>query len=67
MMSLGRLRDRLRNLLRRVRGRKMAYVIERISPVLRGWAGYFKLSQSKRPPEGLDVWVRHKLRCIAWR
>ena len=47
-MSLGRLRDRLRSLLR-------------------GWAGYFKLSQSKRPLEDLDGWVRHKLRCIIWR
>jgi len=66
-LSLGRLRDRLRGLLRRVRGRKMASVIERINPVLRGWAGYFKLSQSKRPLEALDGWVRHKLRCVIWR
>ncbi|WP_137808354.1 MULTISPECIES: group II intron maturase-specific domain-containing protein [unclassified Pseudomonas] len=33
-------------------------------PVLRGWAGYFKLSQSKRPLGELDGWVRHKLRCV---
>ena len=66
-MSLDRLCDRLRDLLRGARGRKMAYVIERINPVLRGWAGYFKLSQSKRALEQLDGWVRHKLRCIVWR
>ncbi len=66
-MSLGRLRDRLRDLLRGARGCKMATVIERINPVLRGWAGYFKLSQSKRPLEELDGWVRHKLRCVIWR
>ncbi|WP_275044609.1 group II intron maturase-specific domain-containing protein, partial [Pseudomonas aeruginosa] len=42
-MSLRRLRDRLGELLRKVRGQKMASVIERINPVLRGWAGYFKL------------------------
>ncbi|WP_457266251.1 group II intron maturase-specific domain-containing protein, partial [Pseudomonas sp. P5_C3] len=42
-------------------------VIERIIPVLRGWAGCFKLSQSKRPLESLDGWVRHKLRCIIRR
>ena len=67
MMSLGRLRDQLRELLRRVRSRSMKHVIERINPVLRGWAGYFKLSQSKRPLEELDGWVRHKLRCAIWR
>lgn len=48
-MSLGRLHDRLRDLVRGARGHKMVNVIERINPVLRGWAGYFKLSQSKRP------------------
>lgn len=66
-MSLGRLRDRLAELLRVTRGRKIASVIERINPVLRGWASYFKLSQSKRPLEELDGWVRHKLRCAIWR
>ncbi|WP_263596317.1 group II intron maturase-specific domain-containing protein, partial [Pseudomonas fluorescens] len=66
-MSLDRLRDRLRELLRGVRGHKMANVIKRINPVLRGWAGYFKLSQSKRPLEELDGWVRHKLSCVIWR
>ncbi|MEX5365196.1 group II intron reverse transcriptase/maturase [Pseudomonas guariconensis] len=65
--SLGRVRDRLRELLRGARGHKMANTIERINPVLRGWAGYFKLSQSKRPLEELDGWIRHKLRCVIWR
>jgi RNA-directed DNA polymerase len=45
----------------------MANVITRINPVLLGWVGYFKLSQSKRSVEALDGWVRHKLRCIIWR
>ena len=36
-MSLRRLRDRLRELLRGARGRKMVNVIERINPVLRGY------------------------------
>ncbi|PTU00879.1 group II intron reverse transcriptase/maturase [Pseudomonas sp. HMWF031] len=66
-MNLGRLRDRIRGLLRSARGHKMANVIERINPVLRGWAGYFKLSQSKRPLEEIDGWVRRKLRCLFWR
>ena len=66
-MSLNRLRERLRQLLRGARGHKMANVIDRINPVLRGWAGYFKLSQSKRPLEELDGWMRRKLRCVTWR
>ncbi|WP_306430832.1 group II intron maturase-specific domain-containing protein, partial [Pseudomonas aeruginosa] len=66
-LSRSRKRPRLRELLRKARGHKVATVIERINPVLRGWAGYFKLSQSRRPLEELDGWVRHKLRCIVWR
>ncbi len=66
-MSLTRLRTRLGELLRPTRKQKVASIIERINPVLRGWAGYFKLSQSKRPLEELDGWVRHKLRCVIWR
>ncbi|WJN49431.1 group II intron reverse transcriptase/maturase [Pseudomonas asiatica] len=67
VMSLKRLRDRLRELLRGARGCKMGNIIERLNPVLRGWAGYFKLSKSKRPLEELDGWIRHKLRCVIWR
>ncbi|QGA48339.1 group II intron reverse transcriptase/maturase [Pseudomonas brassicacearum] len=66
-LSLGRLRDRLRALLRGARGHKMADVIDRINPVLLGWAGYFKRSQNKRALEELDGWVRRKLRCVIWR
>ena len=66
-MSLRRLRDRLGELLRGARGRKMIDTIERINPVLRGWASYFKLTQGKRALEILDGWVRHKLRCALWR
>jgi RNA-directed DNA polymerase len=65
--SLSRLRDRLAELLRGARSHRVANTIVRINPVLRGWAGYFKLSQSKRPFEKLDSWVRHKLRCAIWR
>jgi len=66
-ISLHSLRDRLRELLRRIRARSMRYIVEQMTPVLRGWAGYFKLSQSKRSLEELDGWVRHKLRCVIWR
>jgi RNA-directed DNA polymerase len=65
--SLQRLRDRLREILRRIRARSTRYIVEQMAPVLRGWAGYFKLTQSKRPLEELDGWMRHKLRCVVWR
>jgi RNA-directed DNA polymerase len=65
--SLQRLRDRLREILRRIWARSTRYIVEQVAPVLRGWASYFKLAQSKRPLEELDGWMRHKLRCVVWR
>lgn len=62
-----RLRDRIRDLLRKGRGRRLAHVIATLNPVLRGWAGYFRLSRSKTPWKDLDGWLRRKLRCLIWR
>ena len=40
---------------------------QHINPVLRGWAAYFQLTETKRALEELDGWTRRKLRCILWR
>lgn len=58
---------KLRQLLRKARGCSLASTIKEINPVLRGWAAYFKLAQSKTALSGIDGWVRRKLRCILWR
>ncbi|MGK4342168.1 group II intron reverse transcriptase/maturase [Ectopseudomonas oleovorans] len=65
--SLQRLRERVKSLLRARRGSQLTWLIERLNPVLRGWSSYFKLSQSKRPVEELDGWVRRLLRNVLWR
>jgi RNA-directed DNA polymerase len=65
--SVQRLTEKVRELLRGARGRALAATIQTLNPLLRGWAAYFKLTQSKRPLEELDGWLRRKLRCILWR
>jgi hypothetical protein len=65
--SQQRLQDKLRQLLRKSRGRALRYTIAQLGPVLRGWAAYYRLSQSRRPLETLDGWVRRKLRLVLWR
>ena len=62
-----RLKDRLREILRRGRGRNIGGVIEEIDMVLHGWVQYFKLSTVRNTFEGLDQWIRRKLRCILWK
>ena len=65
--SLERLTKKVRELLRRARGRSLVATIEALNPVLRGWAAYFKLTETKRALEERDGWVRRKLRCTLWR
>ena len=65
--SLKRLEDKIREVLKGARGRCVRATIKELNPVLRGWAAYFKLTQTKRALEEIDGWLRRKLRCILWR
>jgi group II intron reverse transcriptase/maturase len=65
--ALERIKSKIREISRKGRGRNLKRVIEEITPILRGWSNYFKLSEVKKPFEDLDGWIRRKLRCILWR
>lgn len=65
--SVRRLKNNVRELLRRGRGRNIVGVIEELDMVLRGWAQYFKLNKVRITFEELDQWIRRKLRCILWK
>jgi group II intron reverse transcriptase/maturase len=65
--SLQRLRKRIGEVLKGARGRSLGQTIQALNPVLRGWAAYFKLTETKQMLEELDGWLRRKLRCILWR
>jgi len=65
--SVKRLKGGLRETFRRGRGRSLPKLIGELTPVLRGWANYFRLAETKGVFEDLDGWIRRKLRCILWR
>lgn len=65
--ALERIKSKVREIVRKGRGRSLKRVIEEITPVVRGWMNYYKLSEVKKPFEELDGWIRRKLRCILWR
>lgn len=46
--------QRVREILKRGRGRNIRRVLEELGPVLRGLASYFSLVDAKRPLEALD-------------
>lgn len=65
--SYRRFTAKMRALLRAGRGRSLVATIRSLNPLLRGWAAYFKLTETKRWLEEADGWLRRKLRCILWR
>ena len=65
--SVTTLTEKVKALLRGARGRNIAATIQKLNPLLRGWAAYFKLAVTKQALEECDGWIRHKLRCVLWR
>lgn len=64
--AVERVKKRVREIMRRGRGRRLSDVIGELTLLFRGWISYFRLSQVKRVFEELDGWIRRKLRCILW-
>jgi RNA-directed DNA polymerase len=65
--AVKRLKTKLRNVLARGRGRRLADVVTELNLATRGWVVYFRLAEAKTSFEDLDKWLRRKLRCIVWR
>jgi RNA-directed DNA polymerase len=66
--SVQRLKEKLREIFRRGRGRNLNKLIEEeLTPLLRGWLNYFRLAEVKGIFEELDSWIRRKLRNLIWR
>jgi len=66
--SVQRLKEKLREIFRRGRGRNLTRLIkDELTPLLRGWMNYFRLAEVKGIFEELDSWIRRKLRGLIWR
>lgn len=65
--SIQRLRQRVKDVLRRTRGMNVEATAELLNPLLRGWTNYFRWAEAKNVWEDLDGWLRRKLRCRIWR
>jgi RNA-directed DNA polymerase len=65
--AVQRLKTKLRSVLARGRGRRLAATVQDLNLVTRGWVAYFRLADVKACFDDLDKWVRRKLRAIQWR
>lgn len=61
--SVKRLRDKIRQITRRNRGRNLKEIVRQLNRLLLGWIGYYKLTEYSSQLRGLDSWIRRKLRC----
>jgi RNA-directed DNA polymerase len=65
--AVERFKAKIRKACRRGRGQSLRTTIKELTPKLRGWITYFRYAEVKGLFEGLDGWMRRKLRCILWR
>jgi RNA-directed DNA polymerase len=65
--AMGRFKERVRALTQRTRGVSIERMAEELARYLRGWLGYFGKCQTPSVLEGLDQWLRRRLRSAIWK
>jgi len=63
-----RFKDKIKGITKKMRGSKLTESIRKqLMPVTRGWANYFGIAEERGIFEGLDGWIRRRIRDILWR
>ncbi len=62
--ALRAMKDRVRQITRRTRGRSLSRICADLRSYLGGWKEYFRLSETPRVFSDLDEWIRHRLRAV---
>jgi RNA-directed DNA polymerase len=65
--ALADFKHRVRELTGRSWGVSMEYRLQRLGQYVRGWTGYFGISQYYRPVPELDEWLRRRIRMCYWK
>lgn len=65
--AVDRFKERVRGLTRRTRGVSIERMAEDLARYLRGWIGYFGKCETPSVLQGLEMWIRHRLRSAIWK
>jgi len=65
--SLAEFKRRIRLLTGRSWGVSMDYRLRKLADYIRGWMGYYSLSEYYRPIPELDHWLRRRIRMCYWK
>ena len=65
--SLKRFKDKIRELTKRNCGKSLQRVIDELMLYIKGWWGYYNIIESKTLLNGIDSWIRRRLRMLLWK
>jgi RNA-directed DNA polymerase len=65
--AVERFKERVRELTRRTKGVSIERMAEELAQYLRGWIGYFGRCQTPSVLQGLEEWIRRRLRSVIWK
>ena len=65
--ALLRFKNRIREITRRTRGRKLDDIVQELNLYLRGWRGYFGFCETRSVLKDLDGWIRRRVRAYIWK
>ncbi len=65
--AIARFKERIREQTRRTRGISLAQMVKELATYLRGWLGYFDDCQTPSVLQGLESWLRRRLRSVVWK
>lgn len=65
--ALRKCKQTLKQLTRRNRGRNVRQVMEEVKSYIRGWLGYFYITQMKRILDAWNKWLRRRIRMYIWK
>ena len=61
--SVARIKEKVRAITKRNRGRPLEQIVLELNRLIRGWVNYFRHALAKGTMHRLDEWLRRKLRC----
>jgi group II intron reverse transcriptase/maturase len=62
--ALAAMKERVRHMTRRTRGRSVEQIVGELRSYLLGWKEYFRLAETPNAFGVLDEWIRHRLRAV---
>ena len=65
--AIARFKERIREQTQRTRGVSLRKMVKDITTYLRGWLGYFGDCQTPSVLQGLERWLRRRLRSVVWK